>query len=159
MLNARVLSLLPDHAVFINTSRGALVDEAALVAEVRRRPLYVLLDVTDPEPAAPDSPLRTVPNILLTPHIAGVTPRSGGVNRPAARAMGRLAIEQVLRFLRREPLEHEVTREMLATHHFPVWRMYERLNRLAPAYSMRANPVSKKGESAFGPGQAYRAMK
>ena len=50
MLNADTLALLPDHAVLINTSRGALIDEAALVAEVRRRPLYVLLDVTDPEP-------------------------------------------------------------------------------------------------------------
>ena len=115
MFDARLLSLLPDHAVFINTSRGALVDEAALVAEVRRRPLYALLDVTDAEPAAPDSLLRSEPNILLTPHIAGVTPRSGGVDRPAARAMGRLAIEEVLRFLRHEPLQHEVTREMLAT--------------------------------------------
>src|SRR5438128_4338606 len=47
MLNARTLALLPDHAVLINTSRGSLIDEDALVAEVRRRPLYVYLDVTD----------------------------------------------------------------------------------------------------------------
>src|SRR5581483_4071727 len=71
MLNARTLGLLPDHAVLINTSRGALIDEAALIAELRRRPLYVALDVTDPEPPAKDSPLRSEPNVILTPHIAG----------------------------------------------------------------------------------------
>jgi phosphoglycerate dehydrogenase-like enzyme len=106
MLNARTLALLPDHAVVINTSRGSLIDEAALVAEVRRRPLYVYLDVTDPEPPAADSPLRNEPNILLTPHI------SGAMNQ-ARRDMGRLAIEETLRFLSGQPLQHEVTREML----------------------------------------------
>ena len=108
MLNARTLALLPDDAVLINTSRGSLIDEAALVAEVRRRPLYVYLDVTDPEPPAADSPLRSEPNILLTPHIAG------GMNQ-GRRDMGRLAIAETLRFLRGEPLWHEVTREMLPT--------------------------------------------
>jgi phosphoglycerate dehydrogenase-like enzyme len=108
MLNARTLSLLPDHAVLINTARGALIDETALVAEVQRRPLYVLLDVTDPEPPAADSPLRQQPNIILTPHIAGAM-------NQARRDMGRLAISETLRFLRGEPLQHEVTREMLPT--------------------------------------------
>jgi phosphoglycerate dehydrogenase-like enzyme len=108
MLDARTLALLPDHAVLINTSRGSLIDEAALVAEVRRRPLYVYLDVTDPEPPAPDSPLRNEPNILLTPHIAGAM-------HQGRRDMGRLAIGEALRFLRGEPLDHEVTRTMLGT--------------------------------------------
>lgn len=108
MLDARTLALLPDHAVLINTSRGALIDEAALVAEVRRRPLYVLLDVTDPEPPPADSPLRSEPNILLTPHIAGAM-------NQARLEMGRLAIDEVLRFLAGEPLRHEVTRAMLPT--------------------------------------------
>lgn len=108
MLNARTLALLPDHAVLINTSRGALIDEAALVAEARRRPLYVYLDVTDPEPTAPDSPLRREPNILITPHVAG------GMNQ-GRKDMGRMAIDETLRFLRGEPLEQEVTRDMLPT--------------------------------------------
>ena len=108
MLNAKTLSLLPDHAVLINTSRGSVIDEAALIAETRRRPLYVYLDVTDPEPPAPDSPLRRERNILLTPHIAG------GMNQ-ARRDMGRLAIAETIGFLRGDPLEHEVTREMLPT--------------------------------------------
>ena len=108
MFNARTIALLPDHAVLINTSRGALIDEPDLVAEVRRRPLYVWLDVTDPEPPAVDSPLRHEPNILLTPHLAGAMSQ-------ARRDMGRIAIEETLRFLRGEPLKHEVTREMLPT--------------------------------------------
>jgi phosphoglycerate dehydrogenase-like enzyme len=108
MLNARTLALLPDHAVLINTSRGSLIDEAALVAEVRRRPLYVYLDVTDPEPPAANSPLRDERNILLTPHVAGAM-------HQGRRDMGRLAIDETLRFLRGEPLNHEVTRTMLET--------------------------------------------
>lgn len=107
MLNARTLALMPDHAVFINTSRGSLVDEAALVAEVRRRSLFVCLDVTDPEPPAADSPLRNEPRILLTPHIAGSM-------KQARTDMGRLAIDETLLFLRSESLHHEVTRSMLA---------------------------------------------
>jgi phosphoglycerate dehydrogenase-like enzyme len=120
LANAQRLALLPDHAVFLNTARGSLVDEQALIAEVRRRPLYVLLDVTDPPPPVADSPLRTSatlppgdsplrtePNILLTPHVAGAM-------QQARRTMGRLAIAEVLRFLRGAPLEHEVTRDSLA---------------------------------------------
>jgi phosphoglycerate dehydrogenase-like enzyme len=108
MLNGRTLALLPDHAVLINTSRGSLIDEAALVAEVRRRPLYVLLDVTDPEPPPANSPLRREPNILLTPHVAGSM-------KQARKDMGRLAIEETLRFLRGQALQNEVTRAMLPT--------------------------------------------
>lgn len=106
MIDAQMLSLLPDHAVLINTARGALIDEAALLSEVNRRPIYVALDVTDPEPPAPNSPLRSAPNVFLTPHIAGAM-------KQARLDMGQVAIEEVLRFLAGEPLRHEVTREML----------------------------------------------
>jgi len=108
MFNARTLALLPDHAVLINTARGALIDEAALVAELHRRPLYVALDVTDPEPPLPDSPLRSAPNLVLTPHIAGAVSQ-GRFD------MGQIAIDETLRFLRGQPLEHEVTPAMLPT--------------------------------------------
>jgi phosphoglycerate dehydrogenase-like enzyme len=94
--------------VLVNTSRGTLIDESALVAELKRRQLYVALDVTDPEPPAPDSPLRTAPNLVLTPHIAGAL-RQGRLD------MGQIAIEETLRFLKGEPLQHEVTRAMLPT--------------------------------------------
>lgn len=108
ILNADRLALLPDHAVLINTARGALLDESALIAEMKRRPLYVALDVTDPEPPAPNSPLRTLPNVLLTPHIAGAM-------NQGRFEMGELTIDETLRFLRDQPLQYEVTQAMLAT--------------------------------------------
>lgn len=108
MFNARTLALLPDHCVFINTARGALVDESALVGELNRRPLYACLDVTDPEPPLADSPLRTAPNLILTPHIAGAI-------QQACKDMGQLAIDETLRFFNGDKLLHEVTREMLPT--------------------------------------------
>ncbi len=108
MFNARTLALLPDHAVFINTARGALVDEEALVNEMNRRPLYACLDVTDPEPPKADSQLRTCPNMIVTPHIAGAM-------QQACKDMGRLAIDETMRFFNGEKLQHEVTREMLPT--------------------------------------------
>ncbi len=106
MFGSRTLALLPDHAVLINTARGALIDEDALVNELNRRPLYACLDVTDSEPPKPDSPLRTAPNLILTPHIAGAM-------QQACKDMGQLAIEETLRFVAGEKLQHEVTHAML----------------------------------------------
>ncbi|HEX8341317.1 MAG TPA: hydroxyacid dehydrogenase [Tepidisphaeraceae bacterium] len=108
MFGTRALALLPDHAVLINTARGALIDEEALVGELKRRPLYACLDVTDPEPLRPDSPLRTAPNVILTPHIAGAI-------QQACKDMGALAIDEIARFFGGEKLRHEVTRAMLPT--------------------------------------------
>ncbi|WP_026931300.1 hydroxyacid dehydrogenase [Glycomyces tenuis] len=70
-IDARVLALMPDGATLINTARGAVVDEAALVAELRTGRIEAVLDVTEPEPPSPDSELWTLPNVVLTPHIAG----------------------------------------------------------------------------------------
>lgn len=72
LLNASRFALMRDDATFINTGRGATVDENALAAEFARRPtLTALLDVTQPEPPAPDSPLYSLPNVHLSSHIAG----------------------------------------------------------------------------------------
>lgn len=106
MFNADNLALMKDNAVLINTARGALVDEEALVEVLRTRPVFAFIDVTDPEPPAADSPLRTLPNVLLTPHLAGSI--SGGVAR-----LGEYAVEEVRRFLQGESLRYEVTRQML----------------------------------------------
>jgi phosphoglycerate dehydrogenase-like enzyme len=70
-IDARILGLMPDGATLINTARGAVVDEAALIAELRTGRLEAVLDVTDPEPPPPDSELWRLPNVVLTPHIAG----------------------------------------------------------------------------------------
>ncbi|WP_147918285.1 hydroxyacid dehydrogenase [Ruania zhangjianzhongii] len=70
-IDARILSLLPDGATVINTARGAVLDESALLDELRRGRLDAVLDVTDPEPPGGHSELWRLPNVLLTPHIAG----------------------------------------------------------------------------------------
>ncbi|HIJ65791.1 MAG TPA: hydroxyacid dehydrogenase [Candidatus Hydrogenedentes bacterium] len=71
IINAGNLALLKDGAVFINTARGMCVDEDALIAELESGRITACLDVTNPEPPAKDSPLYTLPNCILTPHIAG----------------------------------------------------------------------------------------
>ena len=72
MLDGRLFSLMKPHAAFINTGRGAQVAEAGLIEALRAVPTRVaVLDVTWPEPPEADSPLYTLPNVFLTPHIAG----------------------------------------------------------------------------------------
>lgn len=95
-------------ATFLNTARGAVVDEAEMIAVLRARPdLTALLDVTHPEPAAPGSPLFTLPNVVVTPHIAG----SLG---PECRRMGRSAVDELERFLDGKPLRSAIDRERAA---------------------------------------------
>jgi phosphoglycerate dehydrogenase-like enzyme len=65
------LAAMGDDCVIVNTARGMCIDEAALTAELAKGRLFAFLDVTDPEPAAGDSPLRRLPNVVLTSHIAG----------------------------------------------------------------------------------------
>lgn len=71
MLDRERLALIPDGGVLINTSRGALVDHDALTAELVSGRLGAVLDVTEPEPLPAGSPLYDLPNVFLTPHIAG----------------------------------------------------------------------------------------
>lgn len=71
MLDRGRLALIPDGGVLINTSRGALVDPEALTDELRSGRISAVLDVTEPEPLPAASPLYRLPNVFLTPHIAG----------------------------------------------------------------------------------------
>lgn len=77
MVTAKELDLLRPGAVFVNVSRGAVVDQHALIERLRRNDIVASLDVFDPEPLEPDSPLRQMGNVFLTPHIAGVTAPCG----------------------------------------------------------------------------------
>jgi glyoxylate/hydroxypyruvate reductase A len=75
LVDARVLDALPPRAVVINVSRGALLDQRALEAALRAGRLAgAALDVFDPEPVPPTSPLWHCPRLLLTPHVAGHEP-------------------------------------------------------------------------------------
>jgi len=77
MLNSRTLALLPAGALVINTSRGELIDEAALDAALRSGQLFAAgLDTVATEPLPADHPFRTLNNLLMTPHIGGSTPEA-----------------------------------------------------------------------------------
>ena len=101
LIAAPQLALLPQGALLVNAARGPVVHTDALVAALESGRIRAAIDVTDPEPLPPDHPLWRCPNLLLTPHIAGITPRS------APRAVG-LAAEQIHRMLRNQPLLHVV---------------------------------------------------
>jgi len=105
VLNAERLALMRDGTVIINTARGELVDEAALIAELATGRLFAYLDVTDPEPPALDSPLRSLANVVVTPHIAGCIENC---NR-----MGELAVEELRRHFAGEPAVYQITQDML----------------------------------------------
>ncbi|PZF81174.1 hydroxyacid dehydrogenase [Jiangella anatolica] len=107
MIGARELALLPDGALLVNTARAALVDGEALLAELESGRLDAAIDVFDEQPLPVDHPLRTLPNVLLTPHEAG------GTLEARARG-GALVADEIARFLAGEELRHEVTAEQLA---------------------------------------------
>ena len=71
MVGAPQLRRLRDGALLVNTARGSLIDQEALIREAGTGRIRVALDVTTPEPLPADSPLRTMSNVIITPHLAG----------------------------------------------------------------------------------------
>jgi phosphoglycerate dehydrogenase-like enzyme len=76
LIDSAFLAALPDGALVVNASRGALVDQDALLAELRSGRLRAALDVSDPDPLTPDHPLLAAPGLLYTPHVAGAIPQT-----------------------------------------------------------------------------------
>lgn len=105
MIDARRLALMKDGAYFLNSARGALVDEEALIAELRTGRISACLDVTDPEPPADDSPFYDLPNCVLTPHIAGST-------RSECRRLGNQVLNELRRYLDGQPFDNEITEDL-----------------------------------------------
>ncbi|MFF7182207.1 NAD(P)-dependent oxidoreductase [Streptomyces sp. NPDC008121] len=101
MIGAAQLAAMPDGATLVNTARGSLVDETALLAHLRTGRLRAVLDVTDPEVPPPDSPLYSLPNVLLTPHVAGSL--GNELHRMADHALA-----EVARYGRGEPFAERV---------------------------------------------------
>lgn len=108
LLDARRLSLLRDGATLVNTGRGSLVDTDALTAEALSGRIHAVLDVTEPEVLPPASPLYALPNVLLTPHIAGSL--GGELLR-----ITRSAVDEVERYCSGREFAYPVTRAALAT--------------------------------------------
>jgi len=104
MIDRRRLGLLGDGAVLVNTARGALVDHEALAEELVSGRIDAVIDTTEPEILPADSPLWGLPNLFLTPHIAG----SQGAE---TRRMMDLALDELERFVSGLPLQHEVRAE------------------------------------------------
>jgi glyoxylate reductase len=100
LISRERLRLLQDGATLINTARGAIVDEGALVDELVSGRISAGLDVFAEEPRIPERLLR-LPNVVLTPHIASATVETRA-------AMTRVLVDNVLAFLRGEPLPNEV---------------------------------------------------
>jgi phosphoglycerate dehydrogenase-like enzyme len=96
MIGANELALLQDGAVFLNSARGRLVDTEALTAALSTGRFFAAIDVTDPEPLPSDHPLRTLPNVLFTPHVAGPT-------EDELPELARMALTDLKRFLHGEP--------------------------------------------------------
>ena len=103
LLDAPVLAALPDGALVVNVARGRVIDQDALLAELRSGRLRAALDVTDPEPLPPDHPLWSAPNTLITAHQGGNTDATG----PRTAALIR---RQLGHLLAAEPLENVVPR-------------------------------------------------
>lgn len=108
MITGDHFTRMKSNATFINTARGAIVREDELCAVLAERPdLTAVLDVTDPEPPRPDSPLWTLPNVVLTPHIAGSQGRE-------CQRMGEAMADELERWLQGNALQQRVTPEMFA---------------------------------------------
>ena len=107
MITGAHLASMKEGATFINTARGAVVNEPEMIAVLQQRPdLFALLDVTYPEPPAAGSPLYSLPNVLLTPHIAGA-------HNTECLRMGRVMVAELARYLAGERMEYEITQETL----------------------------------------------
>lgn len=102
LLDAERLASLPDGALLVNTARGAIVDQDALIEELETGRIAAALDVFEPEPLPEDSALRGVDNALLVPHRAG---------SPSRQRIAAAMVEEIERFAADEPLEHRIPRE------------------------------------------------
>ena len=108
MIAAAQLTQLRDGSLFINTARAALVDEEALLKELQSGRISAALDVFATEPLPFDSPFRSLPNVILSPHAAGHT-------SDTYLRQGQAMVEDVGRYIRGEPLVFEVSVETLPT--------------------------------------------
>jgi glyoxylate reductase len=102
LIDAAALDAMKPTAILINTARGPIVDQAALVEALRLGEIAgAALDVTDPEPPPPGDPVLSAPNLIVAPHI-------GSATHTAREAMATRAVDNLLAALEGEPMPHPV---------------------------------------------------
>lgn len=107
MITGKHFEMMKPHSTFINTARGAIVSENEMINVLERRSdITAILDVTDPEPPLLESPLYTLQNVVLTPHMAGSEGRECG-------RMGEYMLEELKRYLNGQELKWRATKEEL----------------------------------------------
>lgn len=99
LLGAAELGRIPSGALLINAARGVLVDESALIRELESKRISAVLDVYCEEPLPADHPLRSMDNVILTPHMAGA---------PSHGPLGEAMVREIERAVAGEPLEYEI---------------------------------------------------
>ena len=111
LIDANLLSMLQNGAVLVNTARGDVIDEHALIREAQTGRFRAILDVYEQEPLPMESGLRGLDNVILMPHQGGPTVD----RRPEA---ARLVLDDILRFQSGAPLENEISpsRAAMMTH-------------------------------------------
>jgi phosphoglycerate dehydrogenase-like enzyme len=108
LIGGSLLKLMKPGGTLINTSRGAVIVETELCRFLERRPdITAVLDVADPEPPDAQSPLFTLPNVVLTPHISGSMGKE-------IEMMGLWMADELKQYLSHRPLSHMVTQEFLS---------------------------------------------
>ena len=109
LIGRELLGAIKDGALFVNTSRGSVVDQRALEVELAKGRFRAVLDVYEKEPPESDNPLFDLPNVMMIPHMAGPTVdmRSYITRELLLEASGYID--------KKRPLTHEITREKAAT--------------------------------------------
>jgi len=138
MLGASELARLAPGTAFVNVSRGAIVDSAALIDRLRRLDITAALDVFDPEPIPTDSPIRSLPNVFLSPHIAGVTAAS----RPRFFS---LMIGELERFFQGHDTRYDLN----------AWAIANRRGEAPPEPSVAVGPSATRTNASPAPGTRH----
>ncbi len=103
MLRAEHFRLLNDGTLFVNTARGPVLHEEEFITELKKERFVACLDVANQEPPPASHPFRHLPNVILTPHVAGAIAE----NRFR---LGKAVVDEIERFATHRPLRDEITR-------------------------------------------------
>lgn len=142
LVNRERLAAMKDGAILINTARGSLVDEDALVEALESHKLKcACLDVTNPEPPVADSPLRRLDNCILTPHLAGQA--NNGPQK-----LGFHCCQQLCNYLEGKPLEGEILAGHAQLHRLIPWRSSKSFS--GPGPSAPAPEIRLQGQRPDG---------